>query len=166
MTDAPRPDDMEDYPLQAAEPGYRHVLRARLALNVVPLAIGAAVADLTLLAGTPVQGVLSGFAIVVGLAVIAIIPQRKYRRLHYRLSDRMLQSIHGWMFHTDTIVPFVRVQHLDVIRGPLEKMFGTSTLVVHTAGTHNSLVTVHGLAPQRAAEMRDVIRAHVRTDFE
>jgi membrane protein YdbS with pleckstrin-like domain len=72
----------------------------------------------------------------------------------------------GWLVHSDTVVPLVRVQHLDVVRGPLEKMFGTSTLVVHTAGTLNSTVTVPGLAPERAAEIRDVIREHVRTDFE
>jgi membrane protein YdbS with pleckstrin-like domain len=57
------------------------------------------------------------------------------------------------------------VQHIDVVRGPFDKMFGTSSLVVHTAGTHNSIVTVRGLAPERAAAMRDVIREHVRTDF-
>jgi hypothetical protein len=71
----------------------------------------------------------------------------------------------GWLFHTDTIVPLVRVQHLDVVRGPLDKMFGTASLVLHTAGTHNSIVTIPGLAPERATEMRDLIREHVRTDF-
>jgi len=73
--------------------------------------------------------------------------------------------VHGWLFHTDTVVPLVRVQHLDVVRGPLDKMFGTATLVLHTAGTHNSTVTVPGLAPERAEAMRDIIRDHVRTDF-
>ena len=65
----------------------------------------------------------------------------------------------------DTIVPFVRVQHLDVVRGPLDKMFGTATLVVHTAGTHNSIITLPGLDPERASEIRDIIRQHVRSDF-
>jgi uncharacterized protein len=78
----------------------------------------------------------------------------------------LLQVVRGWMFHSDTIVPFVRVQHLDVTRGPVEKLFGTSTLVVHTAGTHNSVVTLPGLDPDRAAEIRDVIREHIRTDFD
>ena len=44
-------------------------------------------------------------------------------------------------------------------------MFGTASLVVHTAGTHNSVVTVNGLAPDRAAEIRDIIREHIRSDF-
>lgn len=161
------PDPFADrYPLEGAEPGYRHVLRARLALNLVPLIIGATAADFILVRDSAVHGLASGLAVLAGVLVIAIVPHRKHRRLHYRLTDRLLQSIHGWMFHVDTIVPFVRVQHLDVVRGPLDKMFGTATLVVHTAGTHNNVVSVHGLAPARASEMRDVIRAHVRSDFE
>jgi membrane protein YdbS with pleckstrin-like domain len=155
-----------DPPLLAVEPSYRHVLRARLAITWLPVAIAAVVADRLLLGSTPFYGAASIVAVLIALAVIIVIPQRKFRRLSYRLTDRMLQSVHGWMFRIDTMVPFVRVQHLDVTRGPLDKVFGTASLVVHTAGTHNSVVCVHGLAPDRAAEIRDVIREHVRTDFE
>ena len=155
-----------DPPLLPVEPGYRHVLRIRLAIFWVPLAIAAIVADRLLLGQTGAYGLLSVLAVAVALSSIAVVPERRYRRLRYRLTERMLQSVHGWMFHTDTLVPFVRVQHLDVTRGPLDKMFGTASLVVHTAGTHNSIVTVHGLAPDRAAEIRDTIREHVRSDFE
>jgi membrane protein YdbS with pleckstrin-like domain len=97
--------------------------------------------------------------------IVAIAPQRIYRRLRYRLSERLLQVMRGWLFHSDTVVPLVRVQHLDVVRGPFDKLFGTASLVVHTAGTRNSTITVPGLAPDRAAQMRDIIREHVRTDF-
>ena len=158
--------EADDFPLQPAEPAYRHVLRARLALNVVPLTIGAIVADLSLARGTAFAGLGSAVALAAGALVVLLLPQRRHRRLHHRLTDRMLQSIRGWMFHTDTIVPFVRVQHLDVVRGPLDKMLGTATLVVHTAGTNNSVVTVNGLAPERAEQMRDVIRAHARPEQE
>ena len=154
-----------DPPLLAVEPGYRSVLRARLAVTWLPLATGAVVADQLLLRATAFHWVPTIVVPVLALLAIAIIPQRTYRRLRYRLTDRMLHSVHGWMFHTDTLVPFVRVQHLDVTRGPLDKLFGTASLFVHTAGTHNSIVTVNGLAPDRAAEIRDVIREHVRSDF-
>lgn len=153
-----------DPPLLAVEPSYRHVIRARLAVPWLILAIGAVAADQALLRDTPVHGIPSVVMPLLSLLVVAIIPQRTYRRLRYRLTERMLQSVHGWMFHTDTLVPFVRVQHLDVTRGPLDKVFGTASLVVHTAGTHNSIVTVNGLAPDRAAEIRDIIREHVRSD--
>ena len=153
-------------PLQPVEPGYLHVLRVRLLLAWLPPVVGGLILDRVLLADTPFFGLASGALPLVGMAVVFIAPNRIYRRLRYGLTERLLQVVRGWLFHTDTIVPFVRVQHLDVTRGPLDKLFGTATLVVHTAGTRNSIVTVPGLAPRRAAEIRDIIREHVRTDFE
>jgi len=151
--------------LEPVEPGYRHVIRVGLLISWLPLVVGALVVDRVLLAETQAYGALSTLVPLLAVMSITLAPQRIYRRLRYGLSDQLLQVVRGWLFHTDTVVPFVRVQHLDVRRGPLDKVFGTATLVVHTAGTHNSIVTVPGLAPQRAAEIRDVIREHVRTDF-
>jgi membrane protein YdbS with pleckstrin-like domain len=152
--------------LQHVEPGYRQVLRLRLLVLWLPLVVGALILDNAALDETPFYGLASIAVPLIAILVVAIAPQRIYRRLLYGLTERLLQVVRGWLFHTDTIVPFVRVQHLDVTRGPLDKMFGTATLVVHTAGTRNSIVTVPGLAPDRAAEIRDIIREHIRTDFE
>ena len=41
-----------------------------------------------------------------------------------------------------------------------------ASLVVHTAGTHNSIVTLPGLSPERAAEIREAIRSEIRADAE
>ena len=152
--------------LTNVEPGYKHILRARLALLWVPLVIAAIVLDRTALDGSPFEGALTVALPLFALIALTMAPQRIYARLRYGITERLLQVVRGWLFHTDTIVPFVRVQHLDVRCGPLDKMFGTATLIVHTAGTHNSTVTVPGLAPGRAAEIRDIIREHVRTDFQ
>jgi membrane protein YdbS with pleckstrin-like domain len=141
------------------------VIRTRLALFWIPLALAAITADQLILSGSFAHGLPSVAVPLLAVVIIVMVPQRAYARLAYGLGERLLQVVRGWMFHIDTVVPFVRVQHLDVVRGPLDKMFGTATLVVHTAGTHNSVVTLPGLAPERAAEIRDVIREHVRTDF-
>ena len=155
-----------DPPLEPVEFGYRNVLRVRLAISWLFLVLATLILDRTLLAPAGFGGLLPLIFLILGLLGVAVAPQRIYRRLRYRLTGQLLQVVRGWLFHVDTIVPLVRVQHLDVVRGPLDKMFGTATLVVHTAGTHNSIVTVPGLAPERAAEMRDIIRDQVRTDFE
>ena len=157
---------IEQPPLLRPEPGYRNLLMARAAINWLPLAVLAIAADRLFLAQTPLALVAPAVAIPVALLAILLLPSRIYRRLGYRIHDRLLQSVRGWMFHTDTLVPFVRVQHIDVTRGPLDKVFGTASLVVHTAGTHNSIVRVDGLAPDRAREIRDLIREHIRTDIE
>ena len=152
-------------PLLAVAPGYKNVLRVRLALTWVPLILGAVFLDRAL-EETMFHGLPSTLVPLLALISIGLAPQRIYSRLGYRVGDRLLQVVRGWMFHSDTVVPFVRVQHMDVTRGPLEKMFGTANLVVHTAGTHNSIVTVPGLEPERAEQIRGMIREHVRTDFE
>ena len=149
---------------QPVEASYKAVLRARMLVLWVPLTIGAFVLERSF--ALPWPGLLFGLVVFLAIIAVVVAPQRIYARLGYRVGDRLLQVVRGWAFHTDTVVPFVRVQHLDVTRGPLDKMFGTASLVIHTAGTHNSIVTVPGLAPDRAAEIRDIIREHVRTDFQ
>ena len=152
--------------ISPVEPAYRHVLRARLAVFWIPLAIGALIADRLVLGRTPFFGILSVLVPLVALVAIGVAPARIYRRLGYALHPQLLQVVRGWLLHTDTLVPLVRVQHIDVTRGPIEKAFGCATLVVHTAGTYNSIVTLPGLSPERAADIRDEIRRHIRTDFE
>ena len=151
--------------LMPVEPGYKNVLRVRIAITWLVLSIPAFVLNATLLDETRAAGALPALVGLIALSSIIAAPQRIYRRLRYALSERVLQVVRGWLFHRDTVVPLVRVQHLDVTRGPLDKLFGTATLVVHTAGTHNSIVTLPGLAPERASELRDASREHVRTDF-
>lgn len=147
-------------------PAYRWVLRVQLLLTWLPLVIGALVLDNFVLIDTPYGGLLSAVLGFLALAAVTLVPRRIHRRLGYRLSDRTLRIVRGWLFHTDTLVPLVRVQHLDVARGPLDKAFGTASLVVHTAGTHNSIVTLPGLAPETAEAMRAAIRAEIRTDWQ
>ncbi|MEO5972369.1 MAG: PH domain-containing protein [Sphingomicrobium sp.] len=154
-----------DEALLPVEPAYRHVLRVRLLLLWVPLVIAAVIFDRMLLGDSRAFGLPSTAMPLFALIALTLAPKRIYDRLRYALAGGQLRLLRGWLFHTDTIVPLVRVQHLDVTRGPLDKLFGTASLIVHTAGTHNSIVTVPGLAPERAAAMRDVIRDQVRTDF-
>ena len=157
---------VEDSGLEPVDPGYRNVLRMRLLVFWAVLWIGGIVLDRALLAGSAVAG-LPTFAVpVLGAVAIVATPPRIHARLRYQLTERLLRVVRGWLFHVDTVVPLVRVQHIDVTRGPLDKMFGVATLVVHTAGTHNSVVTLPGLAPERAAQIRDIIREHVRTDLD
>lgn len=94
-----------------------------------------------------------------------MLPGRIYRRWGYDMGDEQLRVLRGFMWRTDTIVPFNRIQHIDVAQGPFQRMFGLSTLIVHTAGTHNSIVTLPGLSTPDAETMRDIIKGHIRQDM-
>jgi membrane protein YdbS with pleckstrin-like domain len=152
--------------LDSVEPAYRHVLRATMALNLLPLAIGASVADFLLMPqiGGP-YGLITVAAGLLAIVAIVAVPARRVTRWGYSMGESQLRVARGWLFRTDTIVPFVRVQHIDVGQGPVERWFGLSHLIVHTSGTHNSTVTLPGLSADRAAAMRETIRRHIHSDF-
>lgn len=161
MTPAAVPDD-----LQPVERGYRHALMAQAAVFWLVVLVGAIILDRLVLAGSWAAGLVPLIVAFFAFGGVVIGPGRIYRRLGYALDDRLIRIVRGWLFHVDTVVPFVRVQHIDVTRGPFDKLFGTASLIVHTAGTHNSVVTLPGLAPQRASAIRDLIRAQIRADSE
>jgi membrane protein YdbS with pleckstrin-like domain len=75
-----------------------------------------------------------------------------------------LQVRHGVLVQVHTVVPLDRVQHIDIAQGPLERAFGVSRLIVHTAGTLHSQVTVPGLLRRTAEAMRDEIRVRIRQE--
>ena len=92
------------------------------------------------------------------------VPLRRYNARGYSLAEERLRVVRGVFFRADTVVPFGRVQHIDVGQGPLERAYGLATLTVHTAGTHNASVSLPGLRHADATAMREDIRAAIRRD--
>ncbi|HMO75332.1 MAG TPA: PH domain-containing protein [Sphingopyxis sp.] len=175
MTDAPAHHPIDPFDpaainaaegLEPVDPRFAHVLRVTAALNMVPLAIGASGFDALLIRHIEgPYGLVTALAWAVAILFVAVFPSRRARRWGYHMGADELRVARGWLFRTDTIVPFVRVQHIDVGQGPVERWFGLSHLIVHTSGTHNSTVTLPGLPAPLAAAMRETIRRHIQTDF-
>lgn len=82
-------------------------------------------------------------------------PMVSYRHRSYRVDNQGLEIRRGVFWKTSLYVPRSRVQHTDVNQGPIERYFGLSHLVIHTAGTSNASVTLEGLAKEIAVELRD-----------
>ncbi len=160
------PTRADAHGLTPLEPAYIRAVRIMMMLNAAPLIIGAAALDYFVLreltAGIPI---LSIVVLILAIWAILAVPPRRFAALGYDLGADQLRIARGVMWHVDTIVPFVRVQHIDVSRGPIERMVGTATLTVHTAGNHNSVVSLPGLHPDSATMLRDRIRAEIQTDF-
>jgi len=72
-------------------------------------------------------------------------PAIAYRHASYRVDALGIEIRRGVYWRSITNVPRSRVQHTDVSQGPFERRFGLGTLVIHTAGTVNSKVTLAGL---------------------
>lgn len=97
--------------------------------------------------------VLAG--LLLGAAFGAWLGNTRWRRTQWRLDADGFALRRGRLWQTETRVPASRVQHLDIKRGPLERRYALATLVVHTAGTRHSAVTVSGLDHDDAERLRD-----------
>lgn len=151
--------------LTRLHPNYAHVVRLTTTLNTLPFVIAAGVAEVVW-RGEAIwpTGVLLGLVLLIAAALIIRIPMRRYSARGYQISADRLRVVRGLLFRSDTVVPFSRVQHIDVAQGPIERFFGIATLTLHTAGNHNASVALPGLGEPLAREMREQIRAHIRRE--
>lgn len=100
-------------------------------------------------------------AFLVATAVLA--PPWTYATFRFAADDRLLSMRYGMLFVEDRRIPVPRMQHVDITRGPVERLFGLSTLVVFTAGNEGSAFRVPGLSKARAEALRDgILRARGR----
>jgi membrane protein YdbS with pleckstrin-like domain len=79
---------------------------------------------------------------------------RNWRSWRYaeRADDLLLSR--GVLWHEETIVPYGRMQLVEVTSGPLERKFGLASLQLHTAAAATD-ATIPGLTPAEAERLRD-----------
>ena len=147
--------------LTPLHPNYVKVVRLATLVSALPFVVVALILEL---AGELPHGAALVPVVLVALWLIIRVPLRRYQARGYQLGADRLRVVRGLLFRKDTVVPFGRVQHIDVHQGPLERGYGLATLVLHTAGTHNASVTLPGLAHADASAMREQIRAHVKRE--
>jgi len=90
--------------------------------------------------------------------------RRVWQHTAWRLDATGFTLRRGHLWRSETRVPQSRVQHLDLQRGPLQRRFGLSTLVIHTAGTRHSAVGVGGLDAGDAERLRDILARQADDD--
>lgn len=99
-------------------------------------------------------GWLLALGVVAGAAALSHL---RHRTTFWKLDAEGFAVRRGRVWQWDTRVPLTRVQHLDVKRGPLERLRGLASLVVHTAGTRLGGVTVSGVDAADAERVRDLL---------
>jgi hypothetical protein len=104
--------------------------------------------------------VLAAWVLIGGLGAAALVePVLSYHCWRFSIGDELLEARYGVLFREEKVIPINRLQHVDLMRGPIERLFGLSTLVVFTAGTEGATFRLPGLAKERAKELRDRILA-------
>jgi uncharacterized protein len=107
------------------------------------------------------DGVAGGVVAVVLLAVGAVclfVVRRRFRAWAYQERDEDLVVSRGVMFRRQSVVPYGRMQFVDVTAGPVERLFKLATVKLHTAAAASD-ARIPGLEREEAARLRDRLAA-------
>lgn len=93
-------------------------------------------------------------ALVLSYTIVGIVPSVRYRRWRYEVSEHEIDIQHGIVVIKRTLVPMVRVQHVDTEQGPLLRRYRLATVMISTAATTHQ---IPALSMEDADSLRDRI---------
>jgi uncharacterized protein len=131
------------------------VRRIEVAAVTVPLAIGGALAG-------QVASTATGIGIAAALVLAGLVAERFLARrvaawgYAERKDDLMVRR--GVLIRRLSVIPYGRMQFIDVTAGPLERSLGLATLRMHTAAAASD-ARIPGLDSAAAAVLRDQLAA-------
>jgi membrane protein YdbS with pleckstrin-like domain len=127
----------------------------RTVLGVVTLAVLVAVVVLGLVLD------LAGWLVALALVVVLLagawgwfLVGRNARRWGYAERDEDLYITRGALVRRLVVVPYGRMQYVDVQAGPLDRAYGIARVQLHTASPGTS-AHIPGLPADEAARLRD-----------
>jgi uncharacterized protein len=99
-------------------------------------------------------GAPAGGAVVAGGLAVEWFVRRRVRAWAYceRADDLLVRR--GVLFSRLSVIPYGRMQFVDVRAGPVERAFGLATVRMHTAAAASD-ARIPGLSGEEAARLRD-----------
>lgn len=101
-----------------------------------------------------VGGGIGAFVVIVGVPHTILL----YRTWGFTIRDDSLYLQRGVLVRVQTVVPYVRIQHVDTSRAPLERLLTLASSMVYTAGTRGADVRIPGLEPDRARALQERLK--------
>lgn len=123
-----------------------------------------ALGTLAALAASSLTRWLAWSAPLFGLAafVVALILGLWHARLLFTswrwvLRDDDVFASFGVVWRVTRSIPRVRVQHVDVTSGPIDRALGLVHVSLHVAGSAGAVLMIPGLAPAEAEQLREAL---------
>jgi membrane protein YdbS with pleckstrin-like domain len=110
--------------------------RSQIALRAAAptAALGAAGA-----VASPVFYVLAAAALTLGVVYGVVMPAWWYRVHRWEVTDTAVYASSGWFWQEWRVAPMSRIQTVDTKRGPLQQLFGLSSVIVTTASAAGAI---------------------------
>ena len=138
-------------PLKRLSPRFWLARQTELLLFWGPVFVAALIVALVL-------RVSAAYALPVVVALIAasawLVERGRYRSWGYAERDEDLIVTRGLLFRRVSVVPYGRMQFIDVTAGPIDRAFGLATVQLHTAAAATD-ARIPGLVRADADALRD-----------
>lgn len=82
----------------------------------------------------------------------------------YALREKDILFRRGFFVNSVTVLPFNRIQHASISRDVMDKFLGISSLQVFTAGGSGSDISIPGLQPEQAQQLKEVLAGKISED--
>jgi membrane protein YdbS with pleckstrin-like domain len=99
-------------------------------------------------------GIISAVVMVALGAMLSFFLRRRFRAWRYQERNEDLIVARGVMVQRLSVVPYGRMQFVEVTAGPIERLFKLSTVKLHTAAAASD-ARIPGLEQSEAARLRD-----------
>ena len=126
----------------------------RAELTTVTIVLAAFFGLVFLAALGPLAGGVSLAVVLVLGAGSSWFVRRRYRAWRYQERHEDLLVARGVMVQRLSVVPYGRMQFVEVTAGPIERLFHLSTVKLHTAAAASD-ARIPGLVADEAARLRD-----------
>jgi len=102
-----------------------------------------------------------GVGLVLVYVFIYLLPKLRYRRWRYEIFEQEIYIQRGILIMKRTIIPMIRVQHVDTEQGPILKRYSLATVQISTAATTH---LIPALREEDASDLRDRISTLARVE--
>ncbi len=89
-----------------------------------------------------------------------------FKKKKYALREKDILYQSGLLWRHKTVIPFNRIQHAEVTQGPIQRMFDLSVLRIFTAGGSSSDMSIPGIPPQKAHNIKEYVLGKTAADEE
>lgn len=128
------------------------LLRLGMVWGPMAVAVGVGLGMLT----TPAAGLVLSLALMSFFFFFALLwPGLEYEHFRYGIREHDLLVQRGVLFRRRSSIPHNRIQHVDTRQGPVERVFGLSSVAVYTASGMSADGSIPGLTEASAEAIRD-----------
>lgn len=118
-------------------------------------------------AGTPeyriIGEVVMGVILVLLVLNTFIYPFFEYKQWRYIITEDKVEFTEGIFFSKKVTIPIVRVQHIQINQGPLNRILKLADVVIYTAGGQHKVPNIH---INKADEIGDYLKNKIRNKVE